>query len=108
MHQTKDLFLIQPKFVDRRVDMVINQTINHFVEQISALKEDFRNEIQQLQKIMTERFSSLETRLGSIEQRLVAVEAAHKAKQDYAFTAGWLILIVAIFYALIHGNITIS
>lgn len=94
------------------VDMIINQTLERRIEQISAFKVDTRNDIHQLRKMMNERFSSLETRLESIEQRLVAAETrlemVQETKQDYAFKAGWLILIVAIFYALIHGNIIVG
>jgi uncharacterized coiled-coil DUF342 family protein len=119
----KDLFQLQSELVDKKVDMAVSSAIDRVIEQISGLRTEMHslnsgvhkeihaltNNMHGLRNEMHQGFSSLDKRVVAIETKLGMVNETQKEIRtkfiDYSFKAGWLVLGVAISYALMQFHI---
>ena len=102
-HQAKTLFQLQTELVDTKVEVAVSRAITPVLEQIASLRHDLKHEMHReigglkdkmndMQKEMGTRLSSVETALGMRRDKQTQVRVRFI---DYSFRAGWLILFAA-------------
>lgn len=104
LYAPQDLFQLQSELVEAKVDMAVNNKIGEVIAQIHALKDEMRNDMQEirteihdLRHDMMGRFSALDNRLIAVETKLGMVnDTKDKVKGyliNYAFQGSWIVFL---------------
>ena len=122
MIEPNNLFQLQTRLIDSKVDMAVSTAIEKVVEQIRSLKDEMGNlrhemhveigglykEIGKVRFEMTTQFSSLSERAKAIETRLGMVTETKKAffdrTVDYLFKTIWWLFAGALPYLLFQST----
>jgi len=102
----KDLFQLQSELVEAKVNIAVNDKIDRVVEQIHLLKDEMRNDMQNLRNEVHDFRIETNSRLIAVETKLGMNSEFRRDIRtrllDYIFKAGWLVLGFIVTFLLYH------